>query len=95
MYSCDVDVLGEENEINEDADLFWSVFPNPAAESITIHFSKSNVNDQVQIYDAMGLLVKEIETSESTVVNISNLQTGVYFIRLKKNMQPALKLIKQ
>ena len=89
-YDCGV---GVEN-IN-DQNSFWSIFPNPASETITIRFTKNVVREQIQIYNAIGQLVKEKEAFETTIINISDLQSGVYFIRLKNNKQPALKCIKQ
>jgi len=76
-------------------DAFWSVAPNPVTERLTIKFEGATIREQVQIYNALGQLVKEMEASKITVVNISDLQAGVYFIRLKNNKQPAIKCIKQ
>ena len=91
-YDCGV---GIENINGYNQNLFWSMFPNPASETIAIKFTKNIIREQIQIYNAIGQLVKEKEASAITIINISDLPAGVYFIRLKNNKQPALKCIKQ
>ena len=92
-YDCGV--VGIENINDYNQNLFWSMFPNPASETITIKITKNIVREQIQIYNAIGQLVKEKEASEITIINISDLQDGIYFIRLKNNPQSTLKCIKQ
>ncbi|PCI98571.1 MAG: hypothetical protein COB15_05935 [Flavobacteriales bacterium] len=79
-YDCGV---GIENNYDYTQNLFWSIFPNPASETLAIKFTKNNIQDQIQIYNAMGHLVKVKEASELAIINISALPAGVYFIRLK------------
>lgn len=93
-YDCGVGV-GIENLNDYNQDLFWSIYPNPASETIAIKFTKNIIREQIQIYNVFGQLVKEKKASGITIINISALQDGVYFIRLKNNKQPALKCIKQ
>jgi len=75
--------------------LSWTIFPNPASESITIKFMNESVSDQIQIYNIIGLLTKEVEARAKTEINIAELPNGLYYIRLKNNSQPVLKFIKQ
>ncbi len=75
--------------------LSWTIFPNPASESITIKFMNDSVSDQIQIYNIIGLLTKEVEARAKTEINIAELPNGLYYIRLKNNSQPVLKFIKQ
>lgn len=76
-------------------DRFWNIFPNPASESITIKFTNYPVKEQVQIYSAIGSLMKTRTATSTTKINIADLSNGIYFIRLKNKSQPALKLIVQ
>jgi len=76
-------------------ELFWTVFPNPASENITIKFTNPAIAEQVQIYNATGLLIKEIDALPVTTLNVADLPNGFYFIRLKSNKQPPFKFIKQ
>ena len=90
-YDCGV---GIENNYDYTQNLFSSIFPNPASETVAIKFTKNSIQDQIQIYNAIGHLVKVKEASELAIINISAFPAGVYFIRLKNNKQPALKFIK-
>ena len=77
-------------------DLYWSVYPNPASEFVTIKFSNFRKEESIQIYNAIGVFIKTIITYETAPkINIVDLPTGLYFIRLKNNNLPALKFIKQ
>ena len=62
---------------------------------LTIKFRDNIINDQIQIFNPLGVLIKTIDVSESTKINISDLTNGLYFIRLKNNQQQTLKFIKQ
>jgi hypothetical protein len=73
------------------------VFPNPAKDKITIETSAPPVNSQLSIMNlsAQELITQKI-TECKTVINISHLPTGIYFIRLTRNMSADIgKLIKQ
>jgi hypothetical protein len=66
-----------------------SIFPNPAAEQATISIDlKNEVVLNIDLLDAMGGFVKTIETETAYPgynefsLGLSNLETGVYFIRL-------------
>jgi type IX secretion system substrate protein/PKD domain-containing protein len=88
-------VLGPTGIEDNIRDPFWSIAPNPVTEILTIKFERVIIEEQIQIYDVTGQLVKEKKTSTTTLINISALPGGVYFIRLKNHNQPALKFIKQ
>ncbi len=75
--------------------LLWTIFPNPATESITIKFMNDFVSDQIQIYNVMGLIIKEKVAQAKTEINIADVPKGLYYIRLKNNTQSVLKFIKQ
>jgi len=92
LVQFDCGVIGIE-EINSDN--YWSLFPNPASETVTIMFSKDVIQDQILIYNLIGRLTKVIAASTKTKIDISDLQDGIYFVRLKNDRKPALKFIKQ
>ncbi len=56
-----------------------TVYPNPAASTITLS-SYFNINN-VEIYNLAGVKVKIIDSFESDI-DISDLQRGVYFVRV-------------
>lgn len=88
-YDCEGVSIEESLE-----DEFWTVFPNPTSETITIKFVNPIRKEQVQIYNSIGLLLKVIEITEETNISVADLPNGLYFIRLKNNKQPLLKFIK-
>lgn len=81
--------------VDRGMDLSWNVFPNPATETITIKFMNDLIGEQIQIYDIMGRITKEVEARAKTEINIADLPNGLYYIRLKNNSQSVLKFIKQ
>jgi photosystem II stability/assembly factor-like uncharacterized protein len=77
MYSYDISSILSLVNINENAPLNLSVYPNPANHQIHITTqSKGGFN----LYNANGQLVlSESITSKNTTISISNLKNGVYF----------------
>lgn len=72
------------------------IYPNPAAETLNISFMNNAADKQlIEIYNSMGLLLKEMIITEPTQLNIANLPNGLYFVRLKNNSQLIQKFIKQ
>lgn len=61
-----------------------SVYPNPATDYVTIN---RGLNSNIQLINDLGQNVfSSIESSESsTVLDVSNLKSGVYFIRLQED----------
>lgn len=55
------------------------VYPNPAREALTIEVSE---NSKMEIYAYDGKLVTQQNISNKTVLNVNNLNNGIYFIRL-------------
>jgi hypothetical protein len=91
-YTFDCGIAGIEDNIQN---LFWSLFPNPASETITIKFTKYPLRETIHIYSAIGRLTKSITTSTAiTKINIADLSSGLYYVRLKNDNQSALKFIK-
>jgi Secretion system C-terminal sorting domain/PKD domain len=90
-FNCGV--VGIE-KINPES--FGTLFPNPASETITIKFANYIIKEQIQIYNAIGHLVKTMEGSGVTTnISVADLPNGLYIIRLKNNAQRPLRFIKQ
>ena len=80
---------------NSTQELYWTLFPNPASGTITLKISKSPLMEPIQIYSAIGCLIRTIIISSTTTkLNIADLSRGLYYMRLKNNKRPALKFIK-
>ena len=61
-----------------------TIYPNPFNDIISMRLKKGEIIKKVTIYDAIGVLIKEIEIS-SNFINLSNLNMGVYLIVVKTN----------
>jgi hypothetical protein len=74
-------------------DLLWNVFPNPANENLHIQIeSNSNSSKIIQVFNLNGALVLEKKYRENSfVVDVSNLSSGVYSIRLINNDESKIK----
>jgi len=73
------------------------IFPNPARDKLTIHHSKEIEN--ILLYDLSGKLLRTYTVSETNkgayslvVIDISDLDSGVYFISVDGN---AVKFVKE
>ncbi|HOK37623.1 MAG TPA: T9SS type A sorting domain-containing protein [Bacteroidales bacterium] len=68
------------NQINS----ISSIYPNPASDILNI-FSKEIISN-IEISNICGQIVKSIDLSDnSIIVNISELEAGIYFIKINKN----------
>ncbi|MCL2312456.1 MAG: T9SS type A sorting domain-containing protein, partial [Firmicutes bacterium] len=65
--------------INEASEINFTVFPNPTNDKLTIHHSREIGN--IGLYDLSGRLLRSYTVDETvTVLDISDLDNGVYFI---------------
>ncbi len=88
-------VLASTMPITQGKNPFFQFYPNPTSEWISLKFwNTQNENEQIQIFNSMGLLVKEIIASELSPINIYDLPNGLYFIGIKDKHQYMEKLIK-
>ena len=68
--------------VNELAENNFSVFPNPAASTVTIQ-SSENTNYSVRLLNTNGELLKEITATENSVsVNTNELSNGIYLLKI-------------
>ncbi len=65
--------------IEENEAFNFNVYPNPAREALTIEVSE---NSKMEIYAYDGKLVVQENITNRTVLNVSNFNNGIYFIRL-------------
>jgi hypothetical protein len=60
----------------------FAVYPNPTKEKLTI--TSKQIVKEIIIYNPLGQQIKRIQVNFKTgSINISNLQTGMYFLSLK------------
>jgi len=72
-----------------------TVYPNPASNSLHVSFLGNNVQNQsLVITDMLGNTVKQLITYNSSfIINVTDLENGVYFIQLNGNGGNATKKI--
>jgi len=77
------------NEVSNETEQVFTLFPNPTVESINVHFKEQiNQNYTICITDAQGKLVLSktcINDSYDSVVSVNNYAPGVYYLHLIKN----------
>ncbi len=74
--------------------LLGRIYPNPVTEFLRIEINGTLEKKPLQIFNSLGILVKEVEVLELIEINTSDFPSGLYFVRLKNNEQQALKFIK-
>jgi photosystem II stability/assembly factor-like uncharacterized protein len=62
----------------------YTVYPNPAANILHISLGADVTRDDLQFYNSIGVLVKEVNNSNGEEINVSDLSAGVYLIKSKK-----------
>lgn len=61
----------------------FSVYPNPANESVFIEFEPANIGSLLIIYDALGrILLEKTLHQEKTSIDLQELNSGTYTIRI-------------
>jgi aminopeptidase N len=72
---------------NKDTNNKLHIFPNPAKQTITVSGINSNAN-KLEVYSANGqLIITQIVNSSNAIVNIQDLKTGMYFLKLKNDKE--------
>jgi hypothetical protein len=74
-------------EGSQGIDLFISVYPNPATDHLILNIYEFEISDlSFQLYDMHGaLLINEIITDNETGINVSNLESAIYFVTVTQN----------
>jgi len=67
--------------INENCERILTVYPNPASEMLTI-INNSSIETKVEIVNMVGQVVKRFEIIDRKELNISDLESGVYFVKM-------------
>lgn len=89
-YDCGTLGAGKGNEMNE-----WSLFPNPATETVILKFAGIPLEEQVLIYNVDGRLIKIVPVLESPLhINLGELMEGIYIIKLKNKGAAVKRFIK-
>ncbi len=72
--------------ISEAQRLDFDMFPNPAADNLTIQLPSNSVEATVEFYDYIGRLALSNKISASNnKINVHNLNSGVYILKVVSN----------
>ncbi len=71
-----------------------SVYPNPVQDILKFEMD-SQSHQGLEIYNLLGIKVREFEASEQKEYDLKDLKTGYYFIRFKDNPTKSLKFRKE
>jgi len=64
------------------------IFPNPTTNVLNIQINADDTNASIEIYSISGAKVKSLKATESlTIIPVSDLQSGVYFVKVMMNNQ--------
>lgn len=80
-------------EVSLDAEQFITnkasvnIFPNPTSDVLNFDMSDMTEVSQIQIIDLMGKVIRTNFDLNQKSINVSSLQTGVYFIKFTTNNQ--------
>lgn len=85
--------LGVDERIFEKS---LAAYPNPADDNITIKTNENSVGMKYVIADQLGRqFLNGTITNRETVIDINQLSTGVYFIKVGQNKNQVLKVVKK
>ncbi|MDD4848506.1 MAG: T9SS type A sorting domain-containing protein [Bacteroidales bacterium] len=85
-YEISVVGIDEHSEITLQA----TVFPNPTSDYLTLAIDTENTNVQYELFllNVNGQLLQKIETTDShTILDISSVAEGIYFLRVQSQNQ--------
>jgi Secretion system C-terminal sorting domain len=74
-------------------DSHFTIYPNPVIDDLTVKFKNINDLDKLLLYNVDGKLVKELKAEETTKINFSGFEKGVYFLKSSKHEQ-SIKVLK-
>lgn len=78
------------NTFSEDG---FKIYPNPSNGNFNIAFKESIGNYTVEIYSTVGQKVYELKDSDKQNIEVSNLQAGIYLVKVTKDFKTIVKKI--
>jgi hypothetical protein len=87
----DLVFISSESNVAEQAKQDFKIYPNPINDWLSI----KGGNGKVQIVDLTGKVVQSFEHQEFSKINVSNLESGTYFVKImKEGIISSQKLVK-
>ncbi|RTY95152.1 endonuclease [Flavobacterium sp. GT3R68] len=69
------------------------IYPNPSNGNFTIDFGKADSGSSIEIYSLFGQKVFEKNNTDNSSLSLSNLQKGIYLLRVTKDSKSITKKI--
>lgn len=87
------DVLNVGLSVDDIEPLSWSIYPNPANESVFVDFSSNVLPENVSLVDITGRIIKNWEYIESNIqeLDITDIPTGYFFLKVDWHQQSYMK----
>ena len=78
-----------------DVSAAYTASPNPSSDKITLHCSSTAKMDKIELMDTQGKLIQVQTSGNSTekVIDISMLNSGIYFIRITSGEEVVYKKV--
>lgn len=83
---CTIDYTGNIIDLNvsEFEAATFEIYPNPARSTISISRSNINIPSDLSLFNALGqLMISEKNVGQQTELNLENLESGIYFVRIE------------
>ncbi|MFT4804062.1 MAG: hypothetical protein ACI9YE_001260 [Psychroserpens sp.] len=90
----DTEFVEDALSVEDSNFIAFDMFPNPSKDSVTIRLNANNFgNVTINIIDLQGKLILEEQISEGNnlVLDIADLQSGLYFVKLNANNKSRVK----
>lgn len=86
IWIDDVTITANSTGVNEISNTTFSVYPNPATSVITVEGE-----GLAEVYNTLGQMVISENVNGNAQLNVSNLESGVYFVRMNGATQRFIK----
>lgn len=87
-------VIDPEDGITEQEQTFFTVYPNPASESVHLQLAEPNQPFTCRLYDLQGRLL--LQQDNATTLNVAPFPAGVYEVQVQSNNEVyTTKFVKQ
>ncbi len=95
LYVAPKDTTADTTFVNEIANDFYKVFPNPASEVVNIIAKNNDASSTVTVYNSEGKAVAiTILKNRETTLDVSKMTNGVYYLVMNnKNKKSAKKFV--
>lgn len=71
------------NDLQNNNNTNFRIYPNPASEKINIQLLESDLSSKIEIFDVLGNILLNLNTiNKDNPINISSFPVGVYFVKI-------------